>query len=100
MKKKVASGLKKKLNVAVVGATGLVGGAFLKLIERRGFQFDNLHLFASERSKNVKMKFMGETFIVDDVKNYKKHRCIKLFFVIHSYPILLTSQDHQQIKIY
>lgn len=80
MKKKVASGLKKKLNVAVVGATGLVGGAFLKLIERRGFQFDNLHLFASERSKNVKMKFMGETFIVDDVKNYKKHDYDVAFF--------------------
>ncbi len=79
-KKSAAKNIKKKVNVAVVGATGLVGGAFLKLIERRGFQFDNLYLFASERSKNTKIKFMGETFVVDDVKNFKKHDYDVAFF--------------------
>lgn len=70
----------KKLNIAVVGATGLVGKAFLKLIERRGLEYDNLYLFASERSKDTKIKFMGKTFVVDDVKNYKKNRYDVAFF--------------------
>ncbi len=80
VKKSAAKTLKKKVNVAVVGATGLVGGAFLKLIERRGFQFDNLYLFASQRSKDAKIKFMGETFIVDDIKNFKNHDYDVAFF--------------------
>jgi len=71
---------KKKLNVAVVGATGLVGGAFLKLLERRNFPIDNLYLFASERSKNLKMKCLGATHTVNDVKDFKKFDCDVAFF--------------------
>ncbi len=78
--KKSSLSVKKKINVAVVGATGLVGGAFLKLIERRGFPFDNLYLFASERSKNTRIEFMGDTLVVDDVKNFKKHDYDVAFF--------------------
>ena len=40
----------KKYNVAVVGATGLVGSTFLKLLYEYNFPIENLTLFASERS--------------------------------------------------
>jgi aspartate-semialdehyde dehydrogenase len=38
------------MKLAVVGATGLVGGEILKVLEERNFPFDNLLLVASERS--------------------------------------------------
>ena len=36
--------------VAVVGATGLVGGEFLKILEQRNFPVDELMLYASDLS--------------------------------------------------
>lgn len=57
----------KKLDIAVVGATGLVGKAFLRLMEERDFPVGKLYLFASERSKNAKVTFRGQTHLVHDV---------------------------------
>ena len=37
----------KKYNVAVVGATGLVGQTFLKVLKERNFPIENLYLYAS-----------------------------------------------------
>ncbi len=41
------------VNIAVIGATGLVGRTFLKLIEERNFPFKDLCLIASPESKNT-----------------------------------------------
>ena len=38
----------KKLNVAVVGATGMVGRTFLKVLEEENLPVENYYLFASE----------------------------------------------------
>ncbi|MEN3028557.1 MAG: aspartate-semialdehyde dehydrogenase [Aquificaceae bacterium] len=46
--------------VAVVGATGEVGRAFLKVLEERDFPVEELELFASERSEGLEMFFRGE----------------------------------------
>ncbi len=46
--------------VAVVGATGEVGRAFLKVLEERNFPVDELFLFASERSEGLELTFKGE----------------------------------------
>lgn len=45
----------KKLNVAIVGATGLVGQEFVKVLLQRHFPIASLQLFASDRSagKNI-----------------------------------------------
>ena len=40
----------KKINIGVVGATGVVGETFLNLIEERDFPFGEIRLFASENS--------------------------------------------------
>ena len=37
----------KKVNVAIVGATGVVGRTFLKILEERKFPIKNLYLFYS-----------------------------------------------------
>ena len=46
--------------VAIVGATGLVGGEFLKVLEQRKFPMDDLRLYASDRSAGKMLSFMGQ----------------------------------------
>lgn len=41
--------------VAIVGATGLVGQEFIKILEQRNFPFESISLFASDRSAGKKM---------------------------------------------
>jgi aspartate-semialdehyde dehydrogenase len=49
----------KKVNLAVVGATGMVGRTFLKVLEERKLPIENYYLLASERSAGTKLTFMG-----------------------------------------
>ena len=55
----------KKVNVAVMGATGAVGTSFLQILEERKFPVKNLRLLASERSKGKKLKFNGKLYPVE-----------------------------------
>ncbi len=41
--------------VAIVGATGLVGHEFIKILEQRNFPMESISLFASDRSAGKKM---------------------------------------------
>ena len=52
--------------VAIVGATGLVGGEFLRILEERKFPMDSLRLYASDRSAGKKLAFMGEELVVEE----------------------------------
>jgi aspartate-semialdehyde dehydrogenase len=47
-------------NVAVVGATGLVGRTMVKILEERNFPVDQLVLLASERSVGKELIFRGK----------------------------------------
>jgi len=55
----------KEFNVAVVGATGAVGRMMIRVLEERNFPVKNLRLFASERSRGVKLRFRGEEIPVE-----------------------------------
>ncbi|WP_181304652.1 aspartate-semialdehyde dehydrogenase [Rufibacter sp. XAAS-G3-1] len=52
------------MKVAVVGATGLVGGEMLKVLAERNFPVDELLLVASEKSVGQKMSFKGKEYTV------------------------------------
>ena len=52
------------MKVAVVGATGLVGGVMLKVLEERNFPLTTLIPVASEKSKGKKIAFKGEEYSV------------------------------------
>ncbi len=54
----------KKFNVAVVGATGMVGGKFLEVLTKRQLPVDNYYLFASAKSAGKKIDFMGKEHTV------------------------------------
>jgi aspartate-semialdehyde dehydrogenase len=45
--------------VGVIGATGLVGGEMLRVLEERAFPVDELRVFASPRSEGRKLPFAG-----------------------------------------
>ena len=52
------------MKIAVVGATGLVGGEILEVLEERNVQFDELLLVASARSAGTKKIFKGKGYTV------------------------------------
>lgn len=57
-----------KYNVAVVGATGMVGRKMLQVLSERNLPIDNLYLFASARSAGKQVDFMGKTYTVIELK--------------------------------
>jgi len=66
--------------VAVVGATGLVGGEFLKILEQRNFPVDELMLYASDRSAGKKLSFKGDSIeVMETVDNSFNNIDIALF---------------------
>ncbi|MCP3901525.1 MAG: aspartate-semialdehyde dehydrogenase [Desulfobacteraceae bacterium] len=72
--------VEKKLNVIVAGATGAVGAQMLTCLEEQNFPINNFKLLASSRSAGKEIKFMDETFVVEEMtKNSFKGYDIALF---------------------
>ena len=59
----------KKYNIAVVGATGMVGRTFLKVLEEVKLPVENYYLFASARSAGQKITFMGKEYTIEELKD-------------------------------
>ena len=68
----------KKVNVAVVGATGMVGRNFLKILEERDFPIDNLYLFSSAKSAGCKLTFRGKEYEVEELTEESGHLSLPL----------------------
>ncbi len=62
--------MNKKPNLAVVGATGLVGSTFLKVLEERDFPFDRLYLMASSKSAGKTLSFRGKDYVVEELNEH------------------------------
>jgi aspartate-semialdehyde dehydrogenase len=58
----------KKYKVAILGATGLVGQEFLKILEQRNFPISDIILTASSNSEGKKILFKDEYFTVKEAK--------------------------------
>src|ERR1700694_4051633 len=63
----------KRLNVAVVGATGMVGQEMLRVPAQRHFPSDRVIALASERSKGLTVSYNGDSLMVEplDEKAFK-----------------------------
>jgi aspartate-semialdehyde dehydrogenase len=57
--------MSKKVNVAVMGATGAVGTCFLDILQQRKFPINSIKFLASERSKGKSLKFAGKDYPVE-----------------------------------
>ena len=60
--------MKSPINVGVVGATGVVGETFLRLIEKRKFPVSQIKLFASERSLGLTRDVNGKKYPIEGLK--------------------------------
>ncbi len=59
----------KKFNVAVVGATGMVGNKFLEVLTERKLPVENYYLFASKKSAGKEIDFMGKKYTVIELND-------------------------------
>ncbi len=55
------------IKVAIVGATGLVGTTFLKVLEEKNLQIDEYKLYASSKSSGKKLTFMQKEYEVREL---------------------------------
>lgn len=55
------------ITCAIVGATGLVGSTFLKVLEEKHLPIDEYYLFASKNSKGKKVKFMDKEYVIEEL---------------------------------
>ena len=60
----------KKVNLAVVGATGMVGRTFLKVLEERQLPIENFYVMASSRSAGSTLTFNGKAYIVEELNEH------------------------------
>lgn len=58
----------KKVNLAVVGVTGMVGRTFLKVLEEKNLPIDKFYAFASKKSAGTKITFNGKEYEVEELK--------------------------------
>ncbi len=62
--------MSKKYNIAVVGATGMVGRTFLKVLEEKNLPVENYYLMASARSAGSSVQFMGKEYIIEELNEH------------------------------
>jgi aspartate-semialdehyde dehydrogenase len=62
--------MSKKYNVAILGATGLVGETLMEILEQRKFPIAELNLLASERSAGKRLSFASKNIVVKDVAEF------------------------------
>ena len=55
-------------NVAIVGATGMVGTKFLQVLSERNLPVKNYYLYASKRSAGKVVNFLGKDHIIIELK--------------------------------
>ena len=56
---------KDKYNVAIVGATGLVGGTFIKVLQEYNFPINQLKLLASKKSIGIQIEAFNQVYKVE-----------------------------------
>lgn len=60
----------KKINLAVVGATGMVGRTFLKVLEEKNLPIDNFYVMASKRSAGTTVTFKDKEYVVEELTEH------------------------------
>lgn len=68
------------MRVGLIGSTGLVGGAFLQILEERSFPITKLVPFASEKSVGKPITFKGNTHLIEPL-NEENLKNLDLLFV-------------------
>ncbi|MCX4188589.1 aspartate-semialdehyde dehydrogenase [Methylophaga sp. OBS4] len=62
--------MSKKVDVAVVGATGAVGETMLEILHQRQFPVGKVYALASERSAGSRVSFGNKSLVVEDLAEF------------------------------
>lgn len=68
------------INLAIVGASGLVGLQFLRVLKERNLKIDQLYLLASGASAGKKLKFNGKEYTIEELNEESFEREIDYAF--------------------
>ncbi len=60
----------KNYNIAVVGATGVVGETMLAMLEERNFPVNEVFALASSRSAGKRIQFKGKSLVIQDLAGF------------------------------
>ena len=71
----------KKYNFAIVGATGMVGRTFIKVLEEKNLPINTIYFMASSRSAGKTIQFKNKNYIVEELceTSFDKNIDIALF---------------------
>ena len=58
----------RKPNIAILGATGVVGREITKIVDELGIEFNEIKFLSSAKSAGKKIDFQGKTYIVEEAK--------------------------------
>ncbi len=84
------------INIAVVGATGLVGETMLAILKERDFPVGDIAVLASSRSAGKKIEFKGKKYVVEELtKNSFEGIDIALFSASSLGRLSLTRTIHK-----
>ena len=72
--------MNKAYNIAIVGATGLVGKTFLELLESDHFVDSKIHLVASNKSKGREVSFRNSVHVVNSLEEFDFSEMDVVFF--------------------
>ena len=68
------------MNIAIIGATGNVGRKTLEVFDKKNFEFDELHLVASEKSVGKKITFRDKEYEIENLETYDFSKANITFF--------------------
>lgn len=69
------------MKIAIVGASGAVGGEFMRLIQERNFPTDDIKLFGSARSAGRSYTIKDREYIVEELQDNDAFKDIDIAFV-------------------
>ena len=58
----------RKPNIAILGATGVVGREITKIVDELKIEFKEIKFLSSARSAGTKLEFQGKTYTVEEAK--------------------------------
>ena len=58
----------RKPNIAILGATGVVGREITKIVDELGVEFNEIKFLSSAKSAGKKIDFKGKTYTVEEAK--------------------------------
>jgi aspartate-semialdehyde dehydrogenase len=73
-----------KYDIAILGATGVVGEALLEILEKRQFPVGRLYLLASEKSAGNTLQFKNKPFVLEDAETFDFSKVQICFCAVHA----------------